>query len=312
MFASSFQPNMRAFSMQPGPGSQGAAPAMGAGQNGGLTPLSTGGNPGQGQDGFNVNAMAGMMGIMGMMLQLMGMFMLMLGQSGLGTPANPTGESAIASEPAATSSGTPTGSSQGATVSAPDNATVSSPSAGSPAGQLSPARSRPGQWTRPNQMKAFDASVRNSACGPAAAIGLARSLGINASPQQALQLAGGNFSAAGMGQAQVAKLATDLGAPAYNEEGAINWTKVRNEAQQGKKVVLHFEGHYYFVEGYDPATGKFDLGTSVTQFANVPKDANGQPISQYTQDEIKNVLIPALARTLPSLTPTERGAIYLR
>ncbi len=263
--------------------------------------------------GLDAQAMQGMMsafiGLMGMMMQVFGALLGSL--SGNGNPlannsSQPATGNGVQTVATGTSPGNPGVSTQvGNTNGA--NQPVSTAALGNTSATLGK-----GQWTRPNQMQVFDASVRESACGPAAAIGLARSMGINVSPQQALQLAGGNFSSAGMGQAQVAKLARDMGVPAYNEEGAIDWDKVKSEAMQGKKVVLHFEGHYYFVEGYDPATGKFDLGTSVTQFRAVPRDANGRPISQYTQDEIKNVLIPALSRSIPSLTAKERGAIYIR
>ena len=270
---------------------------------------NTNANPGAAAPPGMLEMMSMMMGLMGMMLQMFssllgGMSGNSGGMPGLGNAAETTG-----SPGTELTSANPTSSADGSTTLA-----SASPSASPAATPVATSRggTSQGGWTRPNQMEVFDPNIRNSACGPAAVIGLAKSMGINVTPQQVIQAAGGNFSQDGMGQGQVAQLARDVGVNAYNEEGAINWDKVKSEASQGKKVVLHFEGHYYFVEGYDPATGKFDLGTSVTQFRGCPKDANGQPISQYTQDEIKNLLIPTLSSSLPTLTTQERGAIYIR
>lgn len=241
-----------------------------------------------------------MMTMMSLMLQMM--------QSMFG--AGPAGDSAASPDP-----GVPNSSPSGGvavSVPAPSGNPASPATDTTSSTSNNPSSSgatRTGPGLRPNQMTA-GFSMPESSCGPAAAMAFARAMGRDPSVQEVEQKAFQHgFSEAGMGEDGVVALSQDLGAPAHAEAGKIDWDKVKSQLQQGKPVIVHMEGHYFVAEGYDPQTGRIDFGTSASQFANDPTDANGNKRSQYTVDEFYNQLLPALAGA--GIQATDRGAIYL-
>lgn len=115
-----------------------------------------------------------------------------------------------------------------------------------------------------------------SLCGPIAGVGLAASLGVNVSIEEAKAAAAkhGWTSDAGMaGPRSYVAMLNDLGIKSEYKSG-IDWDVIRQEVQAGKVVTLNAPttggkiGHYFNVEGYDPTTGKFYLGNSLLSLNN--------------------------------------------
>ncbi len=128
-----------------------------------------------------------------------------------------------------------------------------------------------------------------AACGPAAAIAFARRNGRNPTGAEALALARevGWTPATGMrGTASQVTLLGKMGIAAKLEEG-VNWEKVRADIQRGNPVIFDTTGgsgipagHYFVAQGYDPETGRYDLGGS----ARALKASGGK--TWYTPQEI--------------------------
>jgi hypothetical protein len=107
-----------------------------------------------------------------------------------------------------------------------------------------------------------------AACGPAAAVAFARATGHDLTLDEAVVAARkvGWTAAAGIPgpRAEVALLAS-LGIDAHqrgDSEDTIDWDRVIGDVQAGLPVMIVTSGHYYVAEGYDPSTGKLDLGNS--------------------------------------------------
>lgn len=185
-----------------------------------------------------------------------------------------------------------------ATVSpiAPVTAPLSNPT--SPMQPL-PSSAGPAARTSQFQLGLSDADAY-AACGPAAAIAFAKTYGRNPTAQEALNMAreAGWTPQAGMaGIASEQKLLSSIGVATKLEQGSgFSWDHVAADASAGNPVILDSGGHYFYVEGYDPKTGKFNVGTSGT-------DLKGG--SQWaTKDEINQ-----MALRLPGGTSI-RGALY--
>jgi hypothetical protein len=126
-------------------------------------------------------------------------------------------------------------------------------------------------------------------CGPIAAQAFVRTQGRNPSLQEALDMArrlGVIDPTSGMhGIESTAQLIRSLGGVAT--VGQVEKNRIINEVQHGRPVIIDTDagsrGHYFVVEGYDPTTGKFDLGNS----ARALRASGGN--TQYTLEEISGL-----------------------
>ncbi len=123
-----------------------------------------------------------------------------------------------------------------------------------------------GTLNRPSQFGVgLSAADANAACGPVLAMAFANKYGRNPTAQEAVDLAKQFGWTADQGMAGVdsqVKLMQAMGVPAA--KGAVDWDKIATDVQNGNPVGIDTAGHYFAVSGYDPATGRFDLGTSAT------------------------------------------------
>jgi hypothetical protein len=140
-----------------------------------------------------------------------------------------------------------------------------------PAGGSTPAT---GGGSSPASLKGITPSQINDAagfsdqwslCGPIAAVAASRATGKPVSLEEARNVAiqGGNYTPGdGMhGAESEVRLLKDLGIPSHTET-PVNWDKVKEQVQSGKPVIISTPNHYFVVEGYNEATGKFDCGNS--------------------------------------------------
>ena len=124
-------------------------------------------------------------------------------------------------------------------------------------GELTPNQLTDGAGLTPAEAEA--------ACGPAAAVALARAIGADPTLDEAVAQARrvGWTAADGMaGARSQVHLLAHLGVAARRVGGAINWAEVARDVQGGAPVIVVTARHYYVAEGYDPASGRFDLATS--------------------------------------------------
>ena len=117
----------------------------------------------------------------------------------------------------------------------------------------------------PNQFNVgLSAADAMSACGPVAAVAFAKATGRTPTPQEAINLAKqvGWTQGGGMAgpQSQVTLLQR-MGVNATLSQG-VDWAKVATEVQAGRPVIIDTPQHYWVVEGFDPASGRFDFGNS--------------------------------------------------
>ena len=136
-------------------------------------------------------------------------------------------------------------------------------------GELTPNQLTDGATLTPAEAEA--------ACGPAAAVALARAIGVGPTLDEAVALARrvGWTAADGMTglRGQVHLLAhLGVAARAVGGGGQIDWQAVARDVQRGDPVIVVTTGHYYVAERYDPESGRFDLATS----AMVLRAARGQ------------------------------------
>lgn len=124
-----------------------------------------------------------------------------------------------------------------------------------------------------------------SMCGLVAAQGMARSLGNTMPMSEIKNIASSNgyYNNGMKGPQSEVNLLNKMGIPAHMESGNLDWNKVAKTVQAGRPVILDTEQHYFVIEGYDPSTGKFDLGNS----ARAMKASNGN--TKYTPQEIVSV-----------------------
>src|SRR5215471_11788612 len=102
-----------------------------------------------------------------------------------------------------------------------------------------------------------------SACGPAAAVRFAQMYGRNPTLREATDLASqvGWTSASGMaGLGSEKALMDKLGVPTHMVGADV--TAMAREASTGNPVTISTPGHYFFADGYDPASGAFHVGQS--------------------------------------------------
>src|SRR4030095_11852621 len=135
---------------------------------------------------------------------------------------------------------------------------VPPPAAGGPTlNERPPQGYRPSPLTRPQAM---------AVCGPAAALAFAKRTGRTPTPEEAIGLAQqvGWTPEHGMaGPASQKALLDKMGIPSRLEQG-VDWAKGRADVEGGNPGTISTPGHYFVAEAYDPATDKFDFGTSAT------------------------------------------------
>ncbi len=108
-----------------------------------------------------------------------------------------------------------------------------------------------------------------AACGPAAAIAFAQYYGRNPTVGEAIQLARATgWSAAGMkGPGSEQQLLNSMGVSTKLTNG-VDWNAVGQEANTGNPVIVSTPGHYYFIDGFNPANGTYHVGTSGTDLTH--------------------------------------------
>lgn len=141
--------------------------------------------------------------------------------------------------------------------------------------------------------KTLSKAEASSACGPAAAVAFARFLGKGTTLDDAAKVARSvGWSTAGMkGPDSQVALLDKLGVKAKKEP--IDWERVKKTVLEGKPVIIDTPQHYWVVEGYDAATGKFEFGKSGSALAQ----AKGK--TQFTPAEVDK------------MSGAARNAIYL-
>jgi soluble lytic murein transglycosylase-like protein/2'-5' RNA ligase len=132
----------------------------------------------------------------------------------------------------------------------------------------------------------LDEQTAWAVCGPAAAIAFARRTGQQPTMRQALALAmqvGWTQERGMAGPASQVDLLKKMGIAAHLEDGTPDWAKVEADVGRGNPVIINTAGHYFVAEGYDPQTGKLDLGRS----AMILKAAQGR--RWFSPDEIADL-----------------------
>ena len=121
----------------------------------------------------------------------------------------------------------------------------------------------------PDQLKdgrTLTVEEAHAACGPAAAVALARALGLDPSLDDAVGHARkvGWTAALGMSGArnQVHLLAYLGVAARLAEDEAVDWDAVVRHVRGGNPVILVAPDHYFVAEGHAEESGALDLGTS--------------------------------------------------
>jgi N12 class adenine-specific DNA methylase/2'-5' RNA ligase len=107
-----------------------------------------------------------------------------------------------------------------------------------------------------------------AACGPTAALALANKYGDGNIPIEAVMQAAKDNNlwdpANGMHGVQAEQqLLADEGVKTRLET-EVDWNHVQSDVTNGNPVVLSTPGHYFVIDGYDPQTGAYHVGTSGT------------------------------------------------
>lgn len=117
----------------------------------------------------------------------------------------------------------------------------------------------------PNQYETWPRPIGPTACGLAASIAFARFLGQNPDGNDVLAIGRkhGYTPAAGMSTGSNGVVATlaEMGI-AVDRQRSVDVQRIRDTVSAGKPVIVGTEGHYWVAEGYDPATDRFNFGTS--------------------------------------------------
>jgi hypothetical protein len=103
-----------------------------------------------------------------------------------------------------------------------------------------------------------------AACGPAAAVALARYLGRNPTVAEALQLArqtGWTLNGGMNGIANEQRLLAAMHIRAQIEM-PVNWRHIQLEAGRGTPVIVSTPNHYWVIDDYDPVTREYHVGQS--------------------------------------------------
>jgi hypothetical protein len=103
-----------------------------------------------------------------------------------------------------------------------------------------------------------------AACGPAAAVALARYLGRTPTVAEALDLAKQNGWTLGGGMNGIGneKRLLDAMHISAQIEIPMNWRHVQLDAARGTPVVISTPNHYWVVDDYDQVTGEYHVGQS--------------------------------------------------
>jgi hypothetical protein len=121
----------------------------------------------------------------------------------------------------------------------------------------------------PNQFAVHLATAdAYAACGPVAAVAVARWLGRNPTVTEALNTARstGWTTAGGMnGVANEKRLLDAMHVPAQLEM-PVNWRHIQSDASAGTPVILSTPRHYWVIDDYNPATGQYHVGQSGLAF----------------------------------------------
>jgi hypothetical protein len=135
----------------------------------------------------------------------------------------------------------------------------------------------------PNQ---FDSALSSqdayAACGPVAAVAVARWLGRNPSVPEVLEVAkrvGWTRDGGMNGIANEKKLLDAMGIAARLET-TVNWRNVRADALSGNPVILSSPGHYWVIDDYNPRTGTYHVGQSGLAYNGGAEWMTGAQIEQ--------------------------------
>ena len=131
------------------------------------------------------------------------------------------------------------------------------------AAAMVPARAA--QVVVPNQFAVnLPAQDAYAACGPVAAVAVARWLGQNVSVPQAMELAkrSGWTSSGGMNGVANEKRLLDAMRIRSQLEVQVNWQRVQAAASGGNAVILSTPQHYWVIDGYDPKAQRYHVGQS--------------------------------------------------
>jgi len=109
-----------------------------------------------------------------------------------------------------------------------------------------------------------------AACGPAAAVALARYLGRSPTVAEALSLAKQNGWTldGGMNGINNEKRLLDAMHISAQIETPLNWRHVQQEASRGAPVIVSTPNHYWVIDDYDPVNGEYHVGQSGLVYAN--------------------------------------------
>lgn len=142
-----------------------------------------------------------------------------------------------------------------------------------------------------------------SMCGPIAAAGVAKSLGIDVGIEDIKNTAasvGWTVENGMAGGDSYVQLLNKLGIKAT--KSSLDWNAVAQQVQQGKLVTLNagtgggVTGHYFNVEGYDPQTGRFYLGNTLKSLR-----VGGSSSGWVTPDELHALQ----SQTTINMNPTD-------
>ena len=125
--------------------------------------------------------------------------------------------------------------------------------------------------TVPNQFAAnLSAQDAYAACGPVAAVAVARFLGRNPTVAEALQQAKQVGWTAGGGMNGIAneKRLLDAMHIATQIESPPNWRHVQADASRGTPVIVSTPNHYFVIDDYDPSTAQYHVGQSGLTYRN--------------------------------------------
>lgn len=160
------------------------------------------------------------------------------------------------------------------TLGVPAQQTIPTAQSGRPTMPTERGMQEPGTMDlTPNQYtdKTLTAAEADSACGPAAAVAFARAYGRNPTLREAVDLAkevGWNTTTGTAGIAGQKALLDKMGVPARTA-GAPDWNLIATDASSGNPVAVSTAQHYFVIDGYDPNSGKYHMGTSGKIMANL-------------------------------------------
>lgn len=155
-----------------------------------------------------------------------------------------------------------------------------------PTAGATPTATKDLQGITPSQAQATQFPDQWSLCGPIAATGVARALGKDMTIEQARKIGmdGGNYvyDQGMQGPESEVRMLADMGIKSHTES-PVDWEAVKADIARGVPVIISTPKHYFVVEGYDPATGKFDFGNT----ALAMKASNGK--TWFYPDEIASM-----------------------